>query len=349
MTTVRSNKGFHPELDSDHAYTFIDACMQAWPDAKFEVAHKHGATAYAVTAFRPHADLDRALEDLMLWHNVARRYPNIIVVERADDIRRAKQDRRAGLILASQDGEFVAGKIHRLEAFYRLGLRMFIPVYNRSNLLGDGSLDRTDRGLTRLGHIAVKECNRLGLVLDCSHVGRRTALDIIEASEAPVTFSHSNPDALVPNVRNATDESIKACAAKGGVIGLTSWGPLVLKPGASEWPSVSDLVDIIDYVAQLLGGTDNIGIGTDMSLGTYPDHEHDVWSDPGYPSASAHYESVVAGSKDLRSPRRALRDFNCYPEVLNLVNGLTDRGYRDTDVRKILGETYLRLFEQVWK
>ena len=347
--TVRPNKGFHPELETDHSYIFIDACMQAWPDAKFEIAHKHGVTAYAVTAFRPHADVASALEGLMIWHHLARQYPNVIRVETADDIRRAKAERRAGLIPASQDGEFIGSKLHRLEAFYRLGLRMLIPVYNRANLLGDGCLDRTDRGLTRLGQLVVKECNRLGMLLDCSHVSRRSALDIIETSDAPVTFSHSNPDALVPNPRNATDEAIKACVAKGGVIGVAPWGPLVLRPGSKEWPSVDDLIDLIDHVAQLVGSTDNIGIGTDMSLGTYPDRERDVWGEPTYPSASSTYEAVIAGSEDLRSPLRALRDFNSYPDILNLAEALDRRGYGDPDIRKILGENHLRLFAEVWK
>jgi membrane dipeptidase len=346
---VRPNKGFHPELESDHPYIFIDACMQAWPDADFAIAHKHGVTAYGVTAFRPHADADGALEGLMTWHHIARRYPNLIRVETAGDINRAKRDGRAGLILASQDGEFIGDKLHRVEAFYRLGLRMLIPVYNRANLLGDGCLDRTDRGLTRLGQLVLKECNRLGMLVDCSHLSRRTALDVIESSQAPVIFSHSNPDALVPNPRNVTDEAIRKCAEKGGVVGVAPWGPLVLRPGSRDWPSVDDLVDLIDHIAQILGTTENIGIGTDMSIGTYPLPERDIWGEPEYPSASATYESVITGSKDLRSPLRGLRDFNSYPEVLNLVEALERRGYLEGDVRRILGENHLRLFAQVWK
>lgn len=346
---IRSNKGFHPELEKDHDYLFIDACMQIWPDAKLEVAHRHGVTAYAATAWAPHLDVAGALESLMFWHLMARRHANVIVVERADDIRRAKAERLAALILATQDGEFIGDKLHRVEAFYRLGLRMLIPVYNRANLLGDGALDRTDRGLTRLGQFVVKECNRVGMLIDCSHLGRRTALDVIEESDDPVTFSHSNPDALAPNPRNATDEAIKACAGKGGVIGLTNWGPLVRRQDQLEWPDVDDLVDHIEHVAQMLGSTDSIGFGTDMSLGTYPDHVAGPWGDPPYPSASSSYEEVVVGSKDLRSPLRALRDFNSYPEVLNLVEALKRRGYQESDVRKILGENYLRLFGRVWK
>src|SRR5690606_825350 len=110
----------------------------------------------------------------------------------ADDIRAAKGEGRAALVLFAQGGDFIDRKLHRIEAFYRLGLRVMIPAYNRTNAICDGILDRTQGGLSRFGHRVVEECNRLGLVLDCTHVGKRSTLDIIEASAAPVIFSHSN-------------------------------------------------------------------------------------------------------------------------------------------------------------
>ena len=345
---VRSNKGFHPVLEADQPYLFIDACIQAWPDADFASAHRHGVTAYSVTSWRPHAPLAEALEGHMFWHLVARRNPNVIIVERADDLRRAKVERKAAFILAAQDGEFIEGKLHRVEAFQRLGLRMLIPAYNRANLICDGCLDRTDRGLTRFGELVVSECDRVGIVLDCSHLGRRSALEIIERSANPVIFSHSNAKAIVDAARNVDDEQIRACAAKGGVIGLAPFGPFVLKNGRTEWPTLDDFLDHVDHVAQLLGSTDHIGIGTDMSLGTYPDHEVDPWGEPAYPPSSNNdYATHVTG--DVRSPKRALRDFNSFSHVPALVERLLARGYRERDVRKILGENFLRVFDQVWK
>jgi membrane dipeptidase len=344
---VRSNKGFHSTLEKDHPYIFIDSCMQAWPDAEYGKAHLHGVTAYGVTAWTPHVPLDQAIEGLMYWHLIARKYPNISIVETADDIRRAKRERKAALLLAAQDGEFIGGKLHRIEAFYRLGLRMMLPAYNRTNLICDGCLDRTNSGLTRFGQLVVDECNRVGLLLDCTHVGRRATLEIIERSEQPIVFSHSNPAAAVDSPRNVTDEAIEACAAKGGVIGLVAWGPLVMKKGQTEWPTVDDFIDHIDHVAQLVGSVDNIGIGTDMSLGTYPDHEYDPWGTPDYPVFHAEYGRLI--TSDVRSPRRALKDFNDYPQIVNVIERLGKRGYSSSDVAKILGENFLRAFAQVWK
>ncbi len=169
---VDRNKGFHPILGTDHPYHFIDSCMQAWPDADWANAHRHGVTAYAVTAWTPHAGLDGALEGLMFWRLITRRHPNLLIAERAEDIRRAKAEGRAALIIASQDGGFIGNRLHRVEAFARLGLRMLIPAYNTTNLLCDGCLDRTDGGLTRFGELVIDECNRVGVQLDCTHVGR---------------------------------------------------------------------------------------------------------------------------------------------------------------------------------
>jgi membrane dipeptidase len=340
------NKGFHPILATDHPYIFIDSCMQAWPDADFSVAHRHGATAYAVTAFRPHAGLDIALEELMFWHLVARRHANLLVATTADDIRRAKGEGRAAFILASQDGDFIGDRLHRVEAFARLGLRMLILAYNATNQLCDGCLDRTESGLTRFGELVVAECNRVGVLLDCTHVGRRSSLEIIERSERPVVFSHSNPKALVDNPRNINDEQIMACAGRGGVIGLAPWGPLVLKRGQTTRPTVEEFVEHVDYVAQLTGSSRHIGIGTDMSLGTYPDHEHDPWGEPDYLDVAGDYGRLITA--DVRSPLRAIAGFDTYAGVLTFVEALQRRGYRDEDVRNVLGENYLRVFEEAW-
>ena len=344
---LRDNKGFHPELDADHPYIFIDSCMQMWPDADLQVIHRHGVTAYGVTAMRPHVGLERALEDLMYWHLIARQHDNITLVTTTNDIVEAKSQGRAGLLLAAQGGDFVASKLHRLEAFYRLGLRLMIPSYNASNAICDGCLDRTNGGLTRFGQKVVDECNRIGLVLDCTHISERAALDIIHRSAEPVIFSHSNPKAIIDNPRNISDEVIQACAERDGVIGLVVWGPLVLKNGQTHWPTVDDFIDLVDHVADLLGSVDNIALSTDMSLGSYPDHEREPWGEPDYPNVSEHYGQHVTSR--LLSPKRNLDGFSSYPEVLNLIDRLLDRNYSEAAVAQILGRNYLRLFNRVWK
>lgn len=342
-----NEKGIHPILEKDHPYIFVDSCMQIWPDAQFQDAHRYGATSYAVTAWDPHADLDQALEELMFWHLITRKYPNLTIAYTVDDIKQAKSDRRATLLLASQCGDFIGTKLHRIAAFYRLGLRMLIPAYSLSNRICGGCLDRTDQGLTSFGKLVVEECNCVGLLLDCSHLGKRSSLEIIEQSQQPVVFSHSCTKALAENPRNIDNEQIRTCAAKKGIIGLSPWGPMVMKTGQTERPTVDDFIDHIDHVAQILGSTDHIGVGTDMSLGTYPDHEHDPWGSPAYKDVTGAYDKYV--TSNIRSPMRMVEGFSNYAEVLNFVAKLKNRGYSEKDIRKILGENYMRVFNQVWR
>ena len=354
----RPNKGFHPLLDEPLPYLFIDACMQAWRDADYANAHRHGVTAYGVTAILPRGSevdigrtadstLDRAIDDVMFFHLVARTHPNTLVATTGADIRNARAENRAAFFLCAQDGDWIGRQLHRIEALVRLGLRVMLPVYNASNQIGGGCLDRDDAGLTRFGELVVDECNRLGLLLDGSHVGRRTTLEMMERSAQPVVFTHADVDALCPNPRNLTDEQVRACVATGGVIGVANFGPFLLRPGRTEQPSVSDLVEHIDYLAQLTGSTDHIGIGTDMSLGTYPLHAPEPWGAPSYAPTGADYARLITA--DVRSPRRALRDFNCYSQVMTLVEQLLARGYSEDDAQKILGANFLRVFEQVWR
>ena len=198
-----------------------------------------------------------------------------------------------------------------------------------------------------MGAWSSRNANRLGLLLDCTHVGKRAALEIIAHSAGPVIFSHSNPSRIVPNPRNIDDEQIAACTARGGIIGLVAWGPLVMRPGTTHWPTLDEFVAIVEDTASRLGGTTQIGLATDMSLGTYPKHEADPWGEPGYPNIAEDYGRHV--TPDQRSHRRALDGFHDYPQVVDLANRLLAKGFTDTDVRGVLGENYLRLFAQVWK
>lgn len=121
---------------------------------------------------------------------------------------------------------------------------------------------------------------------------------------------------------------------------------MTLKTGRTQRPTLDDFIDHIDHVAQLLGSTNNIGVGTDMSLGTYPDHETDPWGEPSYKDVTSAYNKHV--TSNIRSPRRMVEGFSNYAEVLNFIDKLKQRGYRDTDIRKILGGNYMRVFEKVW-
>ena len=159
-------------------------------------------------------------------------------------------------------------------------------------------------------------------------------------------FSHSNPSAIAPNPRNVDDEQIRACIGRDGLVGLVSWGPLVRRPGSTHWPTLDEFIEMIDHVVELAGDADHVGIGTDMSLGSYPYHETDPWGSPAYPSPSEEYGRVI--TPDIRSPRRSIDGFSDYAEIVGVAERLSSRGYSDPQVHGILGENYLRLFERLW-
>ncbi len=339
------NRGFHPVLEEPLEHLFVDGCMQIWPDADLPNAHRHGCDVFAVTALTPHRDAAASLDEIMYWHRAVAEHEGLRLALSVADIRKAKAEGKATLLLAAQDGEFIGDRPERVEAFHKLGLRMLIPAYNRDNLLCGGVLEHTDAGLSGLGRAVVAECDRVGMVLDLSHVSRRSSLEIAETSAKPVVFSHANPKGVVDNPRNVDDEQIRAVAERGGVIGTVNWGPLIFKAGMTSRPTVHDYLDTIDYLADLLGTTENIGIGTDFSLGSYPPHQHD--------RHGPHYKTVMTEMNRYvttywRSPERFADGFSTYPEIVRVVELLHERGYSEADVEGILGGNFLRVFEAVW-
>jgi len=339
-------KSVHTVLDTDPAFIYVDPCMQIWPDADFHLAHRHGVTAYGVTAWDPHADVQAATDGIMYWHGSAGEHPNLEVIKTVEDIRRLKGEGKAGLLLAAQDGDWVGYDLGRIQAFADLGLRMMLLVYNATNQLADGALDRTDGGLSRLGQRVVDECNRVGIILDCSHTGKRATLEIMDRSAHPCVFSHSNPSAIVPNPRNIDDEQIRACISGNGVVALVSWGPLCMRPDTTHRPTLEEYFQLIDHVVNMAGTTDNVAISTDMSIGTYPDHPHDPFDPPEYPDIAAQYNQHVTA--DFRSPRRQVEGFEDYAQIVEVADRLLRYGYTDGDVEKILAENFLRVAQEVW-
>lgn len=338
---MSTDKGVHGTLQ--HPYIFIDSCVQIWPDADFSKLNQCGCTAYAVTAWMPHDGAEVALDEVANWYRIAQEYPEAVrIAYTAADIIQAKQRGQSCLIITSQGGNFLGNKIHRLELFHRMGLRIMIPAYNDRNAICDGCLEPANAGLSQFGRRWVDECNRLGILIDLTHTGERATLEILDRTAHPVIFSHSNPKALVDNPRNISDEQIKRCAATGGVVAPTNWGPLNFKLGMTSRPTLEHYLDAVEYIVNLVG-IDHVGIGTDMSHGTYPDGDLIRGRSP---AVGGSYGAVVEASP--RSKLRYVEGFDDYSQLLNVVDGLGRRGYNQEEIMKVLGGNYLRVFRQVW-
>ncbi len=246
-----------------------------------------------------------------------------ILAETVGDIRAAKASGKLALGFHFQGTNPVSYSIELVEVYYQLGIRHMLMCYNLKNAVGDGCQEDTDAGLSRFGKQLIAEMNRVGMLVDVSHTGYRTSMDVIEASSAPVITSHSNPRALCDHTRNVPDDQIKACAATGGVIGVVGFSKVL---GNDKDVRAEHIVQHIEYLADLVG-PEHVGLGIDYVYDQSFDMRT-VWS--------PHYSGRPIG---VLEPEEL-------PRVTEL---LLARGHAEVDVRNILGENWLRVAESVWK
>lgn len=255
----------------------------------------------------------------------------------AEDILRAKRERKLGIIFGCQG---LATKIeddpNLLRILHRLGLRIAQLTYNERSALGCGCLETVDTGLTQLGRVCVREMNHLALLIDLAHAGARTSLDVLDLSADPVIVSHANARALCDNPRNLTDEQFRALAARGGVVGITAYAPFCeTAPGVR--PTLEAVLDHIAYVADLVG-VEHVGIGSDFFEG-----ESEVRFERFF---RVRYPEVI---RDYTLQTVYAEGFDGVAGFPRLTEGLIRRGFTDRDAKKILGENFLRVFRTVWK
>jgi membrane dipeptidase len=212
--------------------------------------------------------------------------------------------------------------------YAELGVRWMLVAYNKNNPAGGGCHD-DDSGLTPFGRAVLAEMAAVGMLVCCTHTGTRTVREVIDTHPHPVIFSHSNPRAVHDHARNIPDDLIRACAARGGVIGINGIGIFLGRNDASS----AAYVRHIDHVAQLVG-VQHVGLGLDYVFDQQELDDYVTQMKGTFPPGMG-YEAGV----------RMVR-----PEQLpEIVDGLLQRGYSDADVQKVLGLNWLRVAQQVWK
>ncbi len=268
------------------------------------------------------------------WSGFCGRNPDLFqLVGTVADIDRAKRDGRVAVIMGCQDSDHFR-KADDVKAFYAIGQRVSQLTYNAQNLIGSGCTERVDGGVSEFGATIIKAMNDTGMLVDSSHCGDRTTLDAIALSAKPIAITHSNCRTISGHPRAKTDATIKALAAKGGVMGITAVRQFVT---AKEPTTIDNLIDHIDLVAKLTS-IEHAGIGSDMDL-------------YGYDNLSAEQ------TKKLRSyynGKYGFRDKNdtddtSHPQrIYDITEGLIRRGYGNADIALVLGGNFHRLLAGTW-
>jgi membrane dipeptidase len=258
--------------------------------------------------------------------------PKVRHVEKVDDILAAKKNGQLGVIFGVQNSSWIGSERERIRILYKLGLRSLQLTYMERNLLGDGCLEPENKGLTNFGMQVVRECNRLGILVDCSHVGQQTSLDAARLSEKPIVISHTAVRAITENPRCVTDEQMKTVAGKGGTIGITTFSPFIR---TERQPTLEDYLDHFDYAIKLIG-EDHVTFATDWFDGKTKAN----WATPWY------YPEVTQGKK---YGGLGLVGFSQRSELVNVVDGMLKRKYSPQRIEKILGGNFMRVLKEVWK
>lgn len=249
------------------------------------------------------------------------------------ELRAAAERGEVAVILGFQGVDPIDFSVDLLDVFYRVGARVMQFTYNGPNRLGDGCYEPRDGGITTQGRRFVGRMNELGIVIDLSHVGRRTTRDVIDCSADPVIFSHANAAAVYDNARNLTDEQIKAVVARGGMIGLSMFPPMLAR---GRHITLDDLADHARYIADLVG-PEHLGLGLDFPENFSTDDWRRLYAELGF-------DPRVAGDPPPLYPTN-LTGIDQFGEILET---LERRGFSRPEVEGIAGLNFLRVFERIW-
>lgn len=245
------------------------------------------------------------------------------------DIDEAKRSGRLSVSFDIEGMNALGGDINMIELYHTLGVRQMLFAYNLNNAAAGGCHD-TDISLTQFGIGILTEMNRVGMVVDASHTSYRTSMDLIERSATPVVFSHSNPTSIWQHQRNITDEQIKACATKGGVIGLNG---LAIFVGDNDTSSESLMVHLLRLID--LAGPAHVGLGLDYTPDVTVDLGAILRARPDYWPAGQQYGTPSIGHS---GPSK----------IPDLVEGMQAHGFSESEIAGVLGENFKRIAKESW-
>jgi membrane dipeptidase len=261
--------------------------------------------------YKPNSSLKRTLQLIdCIYREIEKNQNDISLVLNYKQIKEVTAAGKIAAILSIEGGEALEGDLGVLRMLYKLGVRLLTLTWNQRNQIADGvGESRTGSSLTEFGLQVIDEMNKLGMLIDVSHLSESCFWDVVKRSKFPIVASHSNCYSLCPHLRNLKDEQIKTIAEKGGIIGVT-FVPDFLTNKKRE-ATIKDLAGHIDYLVKIVG-IDYVGLGSDFD-----------------------------GTKVLPLGLEGV------DKVPNITEELLNRGYKKEEIKKILGENWLRVFKKV--
>ncbi|MGX5801139.1 membrane dipeptidase [Bradyrhizobium sp. Arg314] len=234
-----------------------------WSRDIFEQMRQGGLTAIHATVGY-HEGFRETVRHLVDWRTHFRNNEDLILLARdSGDIERARATNRTAIFLGLQNPMPMEDDIGLIEMLFDLGIRFVQLTYNNQSLLGCGWMEKEDSGVTRMGREAIAEMNRLGMIIDLSHAGERTALETIALSQRPVVISHANPRWLRDSNRNVSKTVLQALREGEGLLGLSLY-PLHLPYGSDT--TLGQFGEMASEAARIMGA-EHLGIGSDLCQG----------------------------------------------------------------------------------
>lgn len=306
-----------------------------WSREIFEQWHAGGMTGASATCLL-WENFREAMANIIQWKRWFEEHSDVILqAYTTADIRRAKREGRTAVVLSWQNTSGIEDQIGYLRIFKELGVGIMQLTYNTQNYSGAGYTEPKDSGLTGFGREVLDEMAKVGIVCDLSHVGPQTSADTIAYAKKPPCFSHVLPQGMKNHPRNKSDELIRACARRGGMIGLSQFGPFMKRGNDS---TIDDYIEHAEYVMNL-AGEEHVGLGTDASQGHARPGAYLEWAnrDKGYAR-----QLTPFGSDKVTKPLGPLA------ELPKLAQAMERRGWSETRMRRFLGENWLAYLQRLW-
>lgn len=269
-----------------------------------------------------------AIRNIADWQILQRQNPDLLsLVTNSLEIRDAASRGVVGVLLGFQNTSPFGQDYSLVEIFHTLGVRVAQLTYNIQNFVGGSCYDPVDAGLTRFGSIIVREMNRVGMLIDLSHVGNRTSLDAIHQSEVPVAITHANPLWFSDTPRNKPDEVLNALVERGGVVGACLYPNVIGGSNTTQKEFCEMVVRLADQV-----GVEHVGLGSDCNRNWDPNYVQVLRDGRWKPRSQATWPEWP--------------DWFSSPEDMpQLAEALSHAGLTDSDLNSVMGENWLRLFD----